>query len=45
MKDDVLVLKFAEEVGKVFKAVTIHMDEIAAYNIGQFARMTNVDLG
>lgn len=45
MEQDILALKYAETVGNMFKAASIHMDDIAACNIGLFVRITNVNLG
>ena len=38
MKQDILALKYAENVGNVLKAVAISMDDIAALNTKQLAK-------
>ena len=45
MKQDILALKYAKNVGNVLKAVTISMDDIAALNTKQLAKTTKVELG
>ncbi|WP_262499656.1 MULTISPECIES: hypothetical protein [Hoylesella] len=38
MDQDILALKYAENVGNVLKAVAISMDDIAALNTKQLAK-------
>ena len=45
MDQDILVLKYAENVGNVLKTVAISMDDIAALNTEQLAKTTKVELG
>ncbi len=45
MKQDILALKYAENVGNVLKSVAISMDDIAALNTEQLAKTTKVELG
>ncbi len=45
MKQDILALKYAKNVGNVLKTVAICMDDIAALNTEQLAKTTKVELG
>ena len=45
MDQNILALKYAENVGNVLKAVAISMDDIAALNTEQLAKTTKVELG